>query len=350
MREIREYLTPISHTSSFKTTGKITPEEFITAGDHLVYKFPTWNWGSAVTAANKRDFLPKDKQYLVTEQVPSYVRAIDFETLGEEAAEASASAASGNDIDIDEDGDWVGAGTGTSSKVTHKQTAQISSDSSSQPRTQSQKASIPDMDDNLIDLGDSSDAIQDIQDDDDDVFTGNTRLPTRTYNIYITYSTSYRVPKVYLSGFNENGAPLLPNEMMEDVMSDYRDKTVTIEKAPWDSNLTLISIHPCRHANVMRVLLDRAEARMTRREEVDQEEEQQQQTDISPQIAKLGLNDDSVADEWEEIEGSESHGAEEAQGLGSSNSIPVDQYLVIFLKFIASVTPGIEHDYTMSAF
>jgi len=25
----------------------------------------------------------------------------------------------------------------------------------------------------------------------------------------------------------------------------------------------------------------------------------------------------------------------------------VDQYLVVFLKFMASVTPGIEHDFTM---
>jgi ubiquitin-like-conjugating enzyme ATG3 len=28
-------------------------------------------------------------------------------------------------------------------------------------------------------------------------------------------------------------------------------------------------------------------------------------------------------------------------------AIRVDQYLVVFLKFMASVTPGIEHDFTM---
>ncbi|KAI7516010.1 hypothetical protein KC317_g23587, partial [Hortaea werneckii] len=28
-------------------------------------------------------------------------------------------------------------------------------------------------------------------------------------------------------------------------------------------------------------------------------------------------------------------------------AIRVDQYLIVFLKFMASVTPGIEHDFTM---
>lgn len=44
LRDWREYLTPVNHVSSFKKTGEITPEEFITAGDYLVYKFPTWSW------------------------------------------------------------------------------------------------------------------------------------------------------------------------------------------------------------------------------------------------------------------------------------------------------------------
>jgi ubiquitin-like-conjugating enzyme ATG3 len=42
-------------------------------------------------------------------------------------------------------------------------------------------------------------------------------------------------------------------------------------------------------------------------------------------------------DEWEVLQ----HDEEEQV------AIRVDQYLVVFLKFIASVTPGIEHDFTM---
>lgn len=32
-----------------------------------------------------------------------------------------------------------------------------------------------------------------------------------------------------------------------------------------------------------------------------------------------------------------------------AEGIRVDQYLVVFLKFVASVIPGIEYDYTMDA-
>lgn len=169
------------------------------------------------------------------------------------------------------------------------------------------------------------DLIDDSLEDDDDANAFNpsatsihTTSPTRTYNLYISYSTSYRVPKFYLSGFNAQGSPLTPEEMFEDIMADYRNKTATIEKAPFEDDLTLVSIHPCRHASVMKTFLSKAENRHLREDET------------------ATTNNDNV-DDWEEIKASE-----------SQQGIRVDQYLVVFLKFIASVTPGIEHDNTMS--
>ncbi len=44
-------------------------------------------------------------------------------------------------------------------------------------------------------------------------------------------------------------------------------------------------------------------------------------------------------DEWEVLD-QEEDGEDKV-------AIRVDQYLVVFLKFMASVTPGIEHDFTM---
>lgn len=41
---VREYLTPVLTESSFATKGLLTPEEFVQAGDLLVYKCPTWRW------------------------------------------------------------------------------------------------------------------------------------------------------------------------------------------------------------------------------------------------------------------------------------------------------------------
>ena len=45
-------------------------------------------------------------------------------------------------------------------------------------------------------------------------------------------------------------------------------------------------------------------------------------------------------DEWEVLQ-------HEAGADEDEVAIRVDQYLVVFLKFMASVTPGIEHDFTM---
>lgn len=41
---VREYLTPILTESLFEEKGILTPEEFVKAGDLLVYKCPTWQW------------------------------------------------------------------------------------------------------------------------------------------------------------------------------------------------------------------------------------------------------------------------------------------------------------------
>lgn len=48
---------------------------------------------------------------------------------------------------------------------------------------------------------------------------------------------------------------------MEDIVGDYADKTVTLEDFPFFENaVKMASIHPCKHASVMKVLLDRADA------------------------------------------------------------------------------------------
>ncbi|EEB88261.1 hypothetical protein MPER_14002, partial [Moniliophthora perniciosa FA553] len=60
--------------SKFKEHGRITPEEFVAAGDFLVYKFPVWTWEKGDTS-KARDYLPADKQYLITRGVPCLRRA-----------------------------------------------------------------------------------------------------------------------------------------------------------------------------------------------------------------------------------------------------------------------------------
>ncbi|CAI7443204.1 CPS_collapsed_G0049160.mRNA.1.CDS.1 [Saccharomyces cerevisiae] len=73
---------------------------------------------------------------------------------------------------------------------------------------------------------------------------------------------------MYIVGFNSNGSPLSPEQMFEDISADYRTKTATIEKLPFLQEFSVICfIHPCKHANVMKILLDKVRVvRQTKKE------------------------------------------------------------------------------------
>ncbi|KAK9457667.1 autophagocytosis associated protein [Dipodascopsis uninucleata] len=341
----REYLSPVTHVSTFKQTGEITPEEFVLAGDYLVYKFPTWSWSSA-PASKRRDFLPPNKQFLVTKHVPSHVRAQATSGAYGHAGKFSTL----DDERTDEDG-WTisylkssDAGEGAESKATSGNTDKHEI-GGTEDEDDGSVLDIDDMEANELDdsgyLPNTAGSLPDSSRHND---LSAITVPNRSYNLYITYSTSYRVPKMYLSGFNSSGSPLTPDEMFEDIVSEYKDKTVTIESAPFLENSTMVSIHPCRHAGVMKMLLSRAEARQRRLKATKREEERARlrQEDLLAGVEGLGLD----SEDWEDVDANA--GASDNEE-GSEEAIRVDQYLVIFLKFISSVTPGIEHDNTMTA-
>ena len=189
--------------------------------------------------------------------------------------------------------------------------------------------------------------------------------PLRTYTLYITYSPYYQTPRLFLSGYLSPSEPLPPYLMMEDIVGDYKDKTVTLEDFPYyDHSVKMASVHPCKHASVMKVLLDRADAALKLRLQKmknGQAFSSGQKTGMEGLIddtdVKLSLQDNSSkkghaagvaaaggngGDEWEVLDQGDAGAAGEEQV-----AIRVDQYLVVFLKFMASVTPGIEHDFTM---
>jgi ubiquitin-like-conjugating enzyme ATG3 len=150
--------------------------------------------------------------------------------------------------------------------------------------------------------------------------------------------------------------------MMEDIVGDYKDKTVTLETFPFfDGGVKMASVHPCKHASVMKVLLDRADAALKLRLLKMKQSEAGGTTAASHTVSGMeGLIDDTLkltlekkahaqgvaaaggagGDEWEVLDQEEGDGDDKV-------AIKVDQYLVVFLKFLASVTPSIEHDFTM---
>lgn len=127
--------------------------------------------------------------------------------------------------------------------------------------------------------------------------------------------------------------------MMEDIVGDYKDKTVTIEDFPFfEHALKTASVHPCKHASVMKVLLDRADAALKLRlaklkagKDVGKVDSGMEGLVDDTKLLKLteraknGDGDDSK-DDWEVLD----EGSEDEEV-----AIRVDQYLVVFLKFMA---------------
>jgi ubiquitin-like-conjugating enzyme ATG3 len=141
--------------------------------------------------------------------------------------------------------------------------------------------------------------------------------------------------------------------MLDDIVGDYKDKTVTLEDFPFfDAGVKMASVHPCRHASVMKVLLDRADAALKIRRERETARRQGGDEDAAAaalvaQAAKgLSLDGKRGAgpEEWEVLE----QGAGREDDEEDEVAIRVDQYVVVFLKFMATLMPSVEHDYTTS--
>ncbi|KAK5998952.1 Autophagy-related protein 3 [Cladobotryum mycophilum] len=306
---LRDRYTPVSHTSTFRQTGQITPEEFVAAGDYLVYKFPTWSWGDADS---------ETRRYLVTRNVPCHRRLNDDfagDAGHEEAVVNDGDDFKGGAAAGDEDG-WLRTGGLASSQPLKARDVRPVDDSGN--------------------VGDPTelddDEIPDMEDEDDD------EAIIRDAGAESGNSGRRTLPR-------KRPAPP-PQSMMDDIVGDYKDKTVTLEDFPFfANNIKMASVHPCKHAPVMKTLLDRADASLRIRREKLRAGKKGSKDGVEGLVDDLGNLDVKGAqeaadkEEWEEVQENEVEDQEVA--------IRVDQYLVVFLKFMASVTPGIEHDFTM---
>jgi ubiquitin-like-conjugating enzyme ATG3 len=123
-------------------------------------------------------------------------------------------------------------------------------------------------------------------------------IKVRTYDLSITYDKYYQTPRVFMIGYASEDAsqPLTGEEMLQDVMSDYANRTVTIDPHPHVSGYHA-SIHPCQHGAVMKTIVKN--------------------------LTKAAAD-------------------------GSEGKPPsVEMYLFIFLKFVSSIIPTINYDFTM---
>ena len=63
VESVREMTAPVLRESKFVERGVLTPDEFVKAGDLLVYKCPTWEWcGGRDIACSRRGFHHQNAQ------------------------------------------------------------------------------------------------------------------------------------------------------------------------------------------------------------------------------------------------------------------------------------------------
>ncbi|KAL8922050.1 MAG: hypothetical protein Q9172_003733 [Xanthocarpia lactea] len=365
---LRDRFAPITHNSTFRTTGQITPEEFLLAGDYLVYKFPTWSWSDASPPSKRVSYLPAGKQYLVTRGVPCH-RRLDDNFAGDAGQDEAmvqdelGRATGGGDTAGGDDDGWLRTGGMGASQEARMRDVRTLGETGEVQVGEEDEEEIPDMED---------------EEDDEEAIIRDpkgqgTSAPTRTYTLYITYTPYYRTPRFYLSGYLSPSQPLPPSQMMEDIVGDYADKTVTLEDFPFfDAGVKMASVHPCRHASVMKTLLDRADAALKLRLAKVRQRKNVAEGDDGKKVMPTketgmeglidNLSSTTLQDAKSKAGGGYRDGVAAAGGSGGDEwevlqhesgerddevAIRVDQYLVVFVKFLSTMTPSIEHDYTM---
>ncbi|KAG8951220.1 E2-like enzyme [Tulasnella sp. 419] len=374
----RDYISPVLKESKFKEHGRITPEEFVAAGDFLTYKFPVWTWEKG-EPSKARDYLPAEKQYLLTRGVPCLRRATSLAyTDADEDAEKLLSFA---DDGSKEGGDeWVQTHAGrapadhSSAAVDiddipddddgHHHATSLSKDmsnlniSNGDGRQAPHVSDIPDIDD-IPDMEEEG-----LEEHDDataapavkpatadkktaDESKGNL-LQVRTYDVMITYDKYYQTPRIWLLGYDENRSPLTPTQIFQDVSADHAFKTVTIEAFPHSSTLSAASVHPCKHASVMKKVIERMNAHVL------EEQQARKGASSAPQAAPAKEKKWRLGGALKKVTGGGSSSSQDKTPTGGddiledTDGMRVDFYLVVFLKFIASIVPTIEVDSTTS--
>ncbi|KAL7578818.1 hypothetical protein ACA910_016039 [Epithemia clementina (nom. ined.)] len=338
LRGVREWAYPMRTTTAFLEKGVLTPDEFVRAGDELVFRCPTWSWESG-DASKQRSYLPPDKQYLITRNVPCQTRVGQLEQQLTQVLQQQRSANGDDDGDDDEwlistilKPDDVGGEmqnieddfdiVDETGEIVERQEEKL------EPAESHAAGSAPNneagAEDDYADMADYEDSnvLSDEDATDPTALRGSSAaggrstsaasrdnlLKVRTYDLSITYDKYYQTPRVWMVGTSASGQPLSAKEMMEDVMTDYANKTVTIENHPHVAG-PHASIHPCQHGKVMKRIVQNL-------------------------VRASNSNSSSKNDGVEQT----SHNVDEPT---------VEMYLFIFLKFVNSIIPTINYDFTM---
>jgi ubiquitin-like-conjugating enzyme ATG3 len=224
VHNIAEPYVPLLKETQYSKNGTLTPKEFIEAGDLLCMKCPSWSWACS---GEKKTFLPENKQYLITKNVPKNV----YKNLK---------------LDNKTEIDFTDVNSFVDSLFEEDYNKFTNVDK------------IDEFDDFLEEFVDdsiNSDYLDNGNGNNSNNSNNNNVLRTRTYDMHITYDRYYRGPKLWISGRNENGRLLTFEELMSDINKDYANKTATLETHP-HLNIPYFTVHNCRHADILKKFSD----------------------------------------------------------------------------------------------
>ena len=229
---------PTHQKSYFYEEGKLTPEQFVEAGDFLISKCPIWKWCEAKDHYYNKA-LPKDKQYLKI-TVPSFKRAIDY--LKDNST-----------IEKVLDGGWVDVDLENivNKDIMQRATIDLNIDNDMDKNKDKNIFEGEDDDDDFIIEGENN---SDFEIFDEGEKKDQSQNLKRIYDVSVTYDFYYCVPRMWLMGYNEQGSPLSNDEMKEDILPEYSVKTCTIEPQAC-TGIRSISIHPCRHSLLLKKMI-----------------------------------------------------------------------------------------------
>ena len=355
----RDHLTPVM-TGSALEDGQLSADDYVIAGDKLTHECPSWRWERGAVGSMKA-YLPSSKQYLVTRGVPCHTRVqalrdaaaaggerIVYVTGGSgdggigggwvepliaggaglHLLQPTCGPIDGGDQEGYEDLHHASSGGEAAAPTASHSGVVVAAAASASPVAAfaAPAAAAPLGGDADGDDGDYAD-LASFVDSSLSLIVDPAALPPpppkptqprhtplgggvvggrgglrrdRRYDLYVTYDNAYRVPRAWLVGRDEAGGLLPPSAMLEDVSQDHAQQTATLEAGVphAEAPTPCISIHPCRHAHAMKRIMQ-------------------------------GMGEG---------------------GEGGRGAVEASAYMFVFLKFLGSIIPGVEYDYTLEVY